>query len=119
MERFALIATTAALLAFAQPASAITVKGLGAATCTQWSIHHPANGNSPNDLITIGQESWVLGFLSAVNSFAPQIHHDIVKSADADALYAWITQWCSTRPLDVIGEGAAALALELERRLTK
>lgn len=60
-------------------------------------------------------QAWVLGYLSAVNTGDP----DFLKQVDPSAIFAWIDNYCRSKPLDQVVDAANGLVSELARRAVK
>jgi hypothetical protein len=82
-----------------------TMMGAGVRSCGEWFSDRQGKkaGASP-------KESWVLGYISAINSLYPaaQIPLDLLKGMDAEGIFVWIDNYCRDHPLDLIGNAAAS-----------
>jgi hypothetical protein len=75
-----------------------TIYGAGTNTCVSWT-----ESRTNQSWYTAGQ--WVLGFVSAVNHYAPAAP---VKT-DARAMADWIDKYCLQHPDDDVADAAAEL----------
>ncbi len=64
--------------------------GLRTGSCAKWTASHRENENG---VLPQVQLSWVLGFLSAVGLMGDD-RFDPLRGVDADAVEAWIGNWC-------------------------
>jgi hypothetical protein len=94
----------------AQAGSKFLVFGVGTVSCGEWQQYR-----TTGDLAVRYQaQAWVDGFLSGYNKSADQ---DILDSQPSPvALYAWIDNYCVSRPLDRLSQAAGALIFELTER---
>ena len=90
-------------------ASANMMRGPGVSTCGTWTK------NRQSDVIqSAWSEFWVLGYL---NRASLQHSGDILESANSDGINAWIDNYCSAHPLDLIVDAADQLENELAARV--
>jgi hypothetical protein len=83
------------------------IYGVGTASCGQWLADSKEDGRAAQyDL------SWILGFISAINSASPPRS---MKHVDAAGMRSFIDQYCDAHRLGQIVE--AAVALTKERRV--
>lgn len=59
--------------------------------------------------------NWVLGWVSAAGYY--DVHGDL-KHTDADAIMAWVDNYCHDHPLDDISDAAEALVKALAKHQT-
>jgi hypothetical protein len=65
----------------------------------------------------IGQESWVLGYVSASNAFAvATTQNDFLAAVDAEAIWAWLDNYCRQHPLEKLAKATDALIVDLMRK---
>jgi hypothetical protein len=76
--------------------------GQGAKPCDTW-----AKDRKEGSLITYTNQAWVLGYLSAVNSYGYE--KDILESSENDELFDWIDNYCEQYPLKDIDDASNAL----------
>jgi hypothetical protein len=93
---------------------AAPVKGAGATSCGQW-----IEDRKKDDHLT--QLNWVLGFISAYNTFLYKGKHPngIFGSSDYNALAVWLDNYCSKNPLNTLYEGVVPLVQELRLRVAE
>jgi hypothetical protein len=103
------------LVATAQAGFAATIIGRGVASCGTWT----ADRRAPNGGAAIADEGWVVGFLSGANVESEGNSTDFLVGTDADAIFAYIDNYCSAHPLDQISTGAVHLRFELKARADK
>jgi hypothetical protein len=85
--------------------------GAGTVSCAEWSRFR-TTGDKPNSFQV---EAWIDGYLSGSNVFDPGA--DFLQSQPKSiALYAWVDNYCGSRPLDQIVQAASALRRELQSR---
>jgi hypothetical protein len=96
----------------------VTILGFGNKSCGSWIEARRANSAIANNF-----EGWVAGFLSGSNSVLssnPALGIDILEQvsaqSDAQGLWAWIDNYCQSRPLNSVATAADALGGELIRR---
>ena len=61
----------------------------------------------------IAEVSWLMGFITAVNTFKLKETGDITQGTDAQGMLAWITTYCRTHPLETVFDAASSLIIEL------
>jgi len=84
-----------------------TVVGFGAASCEYWT--NEIQGTE--DLEDTARGSWVLGYITAVNLFAPW-SSDVTQGRDTKHIWAWIDVYCAEHPFDTIAVAVEALVSE-------
>ena len=57
-------------------------------------------------------ETWVLGFLTGANIFGGS-NTDFLKGLDAEAIFAWIDNYCKTHPSENLSKSAVTLTHKL------
>jgi hypothetical protein len=97
------------LLTFLLPASvsAATNYGFGNNSCGRWTKER-----SSKSIISNYQVVWVLGFISGTG-FALEVLSRRQNLTDADAVIAYVDNYCSNNPLDSIAAASQMLAAEL------
>jgi len=107
------IAIYSALLTIAfEPAGASEnygVYGSGNAACGSWAAES-RQPSSPG--VKLQQQAWILGWLSAQNSFLPDDRGSRDLVGNADAVFGWIDRYCATRPLERLSAAAERLVVE-------
>jgi hypothetical protein len=99
------------------PAHALTVFGYGGETCGAWT----ANGTpgTGRDGYSLGQIAWMTGAISeAAILLLENRQVDMLRNTDADALIAWINNYCQQHPLNQLQTAINALIAELLQRAT-
>ena len=79
------------------------IYGFGALSCGKWLA--AAQNSVDRGLNT----AWVLGWVSAAGSYGH------LPDTDAEAITAWIDNYCRDHPLDKIADASAALVQELAK----
>ena len=95
----------------ALPPSALV--GFGAVTggCGKWA------SSSEGSIVDIGFLSWLVGFVSGVNTLAVVTgRSDFLHDYDGYSLAPWAKNWCKAHPLDQVSNAAEALVAELAKR---
>jgi hypothetical protein len=87
------------------------ILGQGNVSCGKWTDGRRTNGAS-----ALGYSSWVLGYLSAYNSYALKHSSDITQGTDNSGVLAWIDNYCRDNPLENIRSATDALIIELQKR---
>lgn len=98
------LAVAASGTAAADEAPRLTMIGLGAGTsCAAWTDA----GRSDE-----GLEQWAFGFASAIAAGAQlQSGADPLGSLDADAVHAWLEQYCRRHPGDAVSVALVRLVV--------
>jgi hypothetical protein len=90
----------------APPADAdVQIIGAGLSACWTWTADRAAR-TYPE----VGDEQWVVGFLSAVAVWAPNL--EPLQGVDAEAVFSWMDTYCRAHPLVILGEAAKAFVQE-------
>jgi len=84
-----------------------TVYGYGTESCGEW-LHTSAEPQGWSHLV---DSSWVMGFVTAADVYAPK--GATFRKSDAAGLDAYMTTYCRAHPLDTIVTAATALVREL------
>lgn len=104
------------LLAFCSSADAAgrVVYGAGAISCAEWQDYRTSGGR----VAKLQAESWVDGYLSGFNVGSQTA--DFLRNKPNDiALYTWLDNYCSTRPLDMLVIAVDRLRDDLVARMPK
>ena len=64
-------------------------------------------------LASAGYRSWVLGFVSGVNTMTANLKLDFLKGRDAEVLVTWIDDYCAAHPLDNLAGASIQLLTTL------
>ncbi|MGF6837094.1 hypothetical protein QF001_000961 [Paraburkholderia youngii] len=102
------IALLAAALLVAHTSFALST--LGNPSCGMWVKR------KTDQLVDMGNTSWLMGFMTGI---AVGTGVDMLANADGESLELWMDNYCQAHPLDNVGTGAAALAIELRSRMPK
>jgi len=76
--------------------------GQGGKSCDTW-----AKDRKEASVITFTNQAWVLGYLSATNSYGYE--KDFLKGSDNAELFIWIDNYCNQHPLKDIDDASNAL----------
>jgi hypothetical protein len=88
--------------------------GAGTVSCAEW-VRFRTTGDKPNSYQV---EAWIDGYLSGSNVYDSGADF-LITQPKAVALYAWIDNYCGSKPLDQIVQAAGALRTELQARTPK
>jgi hypothetical protein len=83
--------------------------GAGGVSCGAW-LETRKNGD---DVETFQLQAWVQGFVSGVNATS---QNDFLAAPDAEAIFAWLDNYCRQHPLEKVIEASHLLILELKMR---
>ena len=73
--------------------------------------------SSGDSVVDIGFLSWLVGFVSGVNTLAVVAgRSDFLDGYDGHSLAPWAKNWCKAHPLDLVASAAEALVAELTNR---
>jgi hypothetical protein len=100
--------TAATVQVWSQESSAMLI-GFGTSSCGTWRQVNRASSE------WFGIWNWVLGYVSGQN-FA-RTGNDFLKQTDADAIIAWMDDYCRSHPLEKVVTGANNLVTELQSRM--
>lgn len=105
----------ASALAIDDPPTTVqmAIPGAGGEPCTAWQTDREQGENSPERQVFI---SWVLGFLAARNIGDKPHDKDFLAHVDYNVITAWMDNYCSSHPNDLVISAALNLETELERR---
>jgi hypothetical protein len=112
MARSIWIAVVAVLCVGTANATPYTIYGGGTESCGQWIAS--ANNGTRGWLL-----SWVLGWVTAAGHYgvgAMYAKSPALQDSDADAIAAWLDNYCSTHSLDKMPKAVDALVQELAHR---
>ena len=120
---FFVLAVMATTMAAHSPISGQTVMGAGTISCGEWLRLRSFEGRAGNfkERASLYQvHAWIDGFVSGINSRIesadPKGPDLLASKPDSVALYAWLDNYCRSKPLNLVGEAVLALAKELESR---
>ena len=88
-----------------------SILGAGTNSCGEWTKARAGDQDWNQLIIT----AWVLGYLTAVNEYAPG-SDDITGNTDIEGLRAWLDNYCSQHSLEIIANAAQKLVKELRQR---
>ena len=103
-------AVAIALAVGATDAKAFLAIGNGTGSCGAWT----ADRRRPMGLVAQAEEQWILGFLSGVG-YESQDTIDPLNNVDAEAVWAWMDNYCLAHPLERIMQAAEAFVIEHPR----
>jgi len=81
-------------------------RGIGTSSCGAWT----ADRRYPDSAPAVTDEQWILGFLSGVGYLGSGLSRNIdpLATVDAEAVWAWIDNYCHANPLAHITDAAGA-----------
>jgi hypothetical protein len=93
-----------------------TIKGSGNDNCGEWLQLRQAvamqRATTTQVTILVMEQSWIDGFVSGLN--ATNLHGvDLLASKPGEGMYAWIDNYCRSKPLDSILDASLSLVKEL------
>jgi hypothetical protein len=88
-------------------ASSNRVATMGAVSCGKWVENRTMR-------FAISYEYWLHGYLSGI---AIGTNKNFLEGTDGDSLDLWMDDYCQKNPLNSIGNGGSALAMELMKRM--
>jgi hypothetical protein len=95
---------------FSTAGNAVTVKGMR--SCETWIKDR---AEQPERAFGARVDSaWLAGYLSGV-AVARDI--DFLKGVDESIMQSWMDNYCNSHPLDLMGDAADALSIELKKRM--
>lgn len=103
--RFAALAIAIAAAVPQQAGAALSLIGTGTASCGTWTVSRAHQDTLDHYLL----EQWVLGFIAGAAYESPDSaseHLDPLRNVDAQAVWAWMDNYCRASPLDEIVNGA-------------
>ena len=106
MRFVSLVAFVVSLIGI-MPASALVVRGPGNKSCAVWAADHKTDGIAGS-----AEDIWLTGYITAYSRWAHR-DGDIGLGLDNGALSAYVTQYCSTHPLDTVEVAAEDLIVQL------
>lgn len=104
-----MILAALALAANPAPRNVMLYGPMPSPSCGAWTKAR----NDRSDFVAPQYEMWVLGLVSGMNWRGPPARSE---GPDADALFAWVDQYCTAHPLDLVVTAADKLSRELEAR---
>ena len=105
-----MIALAVAVALTAAAPSTRMVSGQGTSSCGSWTEERRSE-----PMVAIGTTSWVLGYLTAYNAYVAK-NGNVQGGADANAIGAWLDNYCAAHPLDDIDTATRALISDLKAR---
>ena len=91
-------------------AHAYTAIGAGTDACETWT----ADRRQPLGSGALQDEQWVSGFLSGIGYEGEEVIDPLV-GLDAQAVWAWVDDYCQAHPLEKIAAAAEAFSYEHPR----
>ena len=94
-------------------ADSVIVQGVGQESCEVWL-------DERQTALATGtpawyHEQWVLGYITAFNRFVHD-DSDVAVNLSEEKLFAWLDQYCSENPQQILSVAAEALISELRNR---
>jgi hypothetical protein len=93
-----------ALTIEARSVGAYILIGSGTSSCGTWT----ADRRAPDGPPALLDEQWVMGFLSGIG-YVGQQQDDPLRGIDAEAVFAWIDNYCRDHPLEHIVDASKAV----------
>ena len=87
------------------------ILGGGTESCGTWTKER-----RHRDLASYVLESWVLGYISAINVHVLKNSEDISAGTNNEGLLGWMDNYCQEHPLDEVRVAADALIVVLVKR---
>ena len=84
--------------------------GEGVYSCGAWTQERARDAKSQRAQL---EKSWILGFVSGANIYGET---EILSQLDAPTLYAWVDNYCRSKPLARVYDAALGMVDELLRR---
>jgi hypothetical protein len=107
-----IVVAMATLALSAAPVSSARIFGHGLSSCGKWT--DVRRSQSPDN---IAHASWAIGYLSGINQVISAYEKkDILIRQDAQALLAWLDNYCRANPLETVGKALDLLTDELVKR---
>jgi hypothetical protein len=112
MNKTGLAVGLLAIIGAAQKADAYSMAGAGWDSCASWSVSRHTYGSgggiaTPGYQNTLKQTHWVLGFLSGIGSLGHSAADPLARM-EADAVLAWVDNYCNGHPNDNVAKAATA-----------
>jgi hypothetical protein len=85
------------------------ITGAGTVSCGTWT----ADRRYPNSVPALQDAQWVLGFLSGIGFLEDADKNGEInplRGVNAEAVWAWIDNYCHGNPLDLVVEAAVAFS---------
>ena len=101
--KIVLACLVAGLLGHPERALAFVAAGAGLDSCDTWTVDRQLPRGGPALL----DEQWVVGFLTGLAD-GGLIDADPMRGVDAQAVWAWIDNYCHAHPSDNVLEAAEA-----------
>jgi hypothetical protein len=107
-----------AVVGLIAPAAAQSIKGSGSDDCGEWLQYRQSvasqQATSRDVLLLSMEKSWIDGFVSGINATQAFGNADLLGSHPGEGMYAWVDNYCRSKPLDNILAASLALAIELK-----
>ena len=114
MRRQGAVAAFALVLVVCNTAKATTIQGHGTQSCGVWIEEHRKAST-----MSLGQDTWLTGFLTGYNFYGPQPNGDILRGTDIRGAVAWMTNYCTANSLETIADASNELIKTLLARLNR
>jgi hypothetical protein len=85
--------------------------GFAKTSCVTWTKER----SNQYSIMSLEMQRWATGFLSGANA-ASSTFKDRLEGIDADAVYAWLDNYCRQNPLEIFPEAVSNLSRELANR---
>ena len=85
-------------------------------TCESWTQARArdATGQIPSSLARTFNETWLLGFMSGVNSATNSaFEDDPLQKMDSDIFFDWMDKYCALYPKQLVSNGGIKLFVKL------
>ena len=82
----------------------------GSQSCGAWV----ADDRATPTPVSYARTAWFLGFVSGYGASSSERGQSL-RMTDADAMFAWIDNYCQAHPLETIATAAGVLVLELKQ----
>ena len=117
MIRIALLGL-AITLAGVSDVSAQTSYGAGTVTCGEWLQVRSSEQNKNAQLLASSNQvqAWIDGFLSGYSVAGVGVPDFLASHPDSSGLYAWLDNYCRSKPNDLVLTAAVALVKELQTK---
>ena len=107
--------------ALTSPIDAQTIKGSGNDNCGDWIKYRQSvsgqQATSREVMLLSMEQSWIDGFVSGINATKAYGSGDLLGSRPGEGMYAWVDNYCRSKPLDSILDASIALVSALRSQL--
>ena len=110
---FSLCVVLTSAMPAAASAATVMVLGFGSVTCGSWSTARAKRDwQTSESLNWYPYNAWIQGYLTAQQTGIPELT-PILQRLDADAITAWVDNYCAAHPLDDLDAASLKLTFEL------